>query len=135
MKKLNRGEIDWPPEMPQTEDEDSIRQHKQYIKGQSVKKDKDQDKIKHVIDVTYASRRQLINKGGPISDIVLVWPVLMSDKEMLNEFQRLMKSRIEKVTTETLKPKVEPMVYQAKSMKKTPQLEYLLKTFNGYVFV
>ena len=87
-----------------------------------------------MIDVTYASRRQLINEGGH-SDIVLEWPVLMSDKEMLNEFQRLMKSCIEKVTTETLKPKVEPLVYQAKSMKKTPQLEYLLKTFNGYVLV
>jgi len=81
-KKAKCGVINWQPEYPDGEDDNSLQQHKMDIRSEIQKGSADQNLIKNKMSLTFALRRKEINSNVRISDVKDNWPALFDMKEV-----------------------------------------------------
>ena len=120
IKKPKKGEINWQPNFPEGEDDASIARHKTYMKKESAKDSRYQNKesIELKMQATYAARRTFINSQCTVQELLNEYPCLFTPSQFKLEFLRLMDTNLEKLFTENLL-KVTPRILElAKSKKK-----------------
>lgn len=81
-KALRRGGINWEPDFPEGEDEDSMLLHKQVICTELKKRCPDMEKIRKRMDVTYPERRKMINEKKLLIDLQKEYPALFLYEEV-----------------------------------------------------
>ena len=74
--KLRRGGINcWPP-FPASEDEASMKKHKEFIQNEWCRSSPDIAKISKRMDLTFAVRQREMNGKPPLADIKAEYPAL-----------------------------------------------------------
>jgi hypothetical protein len=132
IKKARRGELDWQPEMPASEDAESIERHKQVMKKEFAKNEQSRDSklLETLMDVTYSSRRVLINSNAPVSKVLDEYPGLFSVHEIRNEFRRLVHVNSKQDFVQGLARCARKVVLLAQSKKKVcPEVKSILQRY------
>lgn len=82
IKKSRRGEINWQPNLPDGEDPKSMEHHEQAMITEFRKTLPDEQKLKHLMALTFALRRVHINQENSVSFIIEKWPALFEAEEV-----------------------------------------------------
>ena len=118
VKRPKKGEVNWQPDLPNSEDESSIQRHITFLKKESSKKFKDMDAIKKAMDITYPIRRQAINSDLPVAQLKDQHPCMFLEAEVFNEFYRLMNIDINKTFMKSFPQYADKVVRLAQQKKK-----------------
>lgn len=78
MKKMKMGLVNWQPEYPDGEDDDSLDKHRSDMISEMEKARPDQRLLSQKMSVTFALRRKDINKNLPLAVIKERWPALFN---------------------------------------------------------
>lgn len=81
-KKVKRGDLNWEPPFPQGEEETTMNIHKQFLKGEFLKRSPDEGKIARRILLTFPDRRKMVNEKRPIKEIKEEYPALFCSSEV-----------------------------------------------------
>ncbi|XP_073250654.1 uncharacterized protein [Porites lutea] len=90
-KGLRRGIVKWAPPHIEGEDEASHARHVTWMHSEWKKKEKRHSLVTRKMDLTYSFRREYLTKEMvPLLDIKEKYPFLFDEKEVRNEYCRLM---------------------------------------------
>ncbi|XP_041832751.1 uncharacterized protein LOC121634278 isoform X2 [Melanotaenia boesemani] len=90
VKRPKRCEVNFLPNFPDGEDEDSMESKRKKLVEEMRKRRPDAVVISQKMDSTYALRRQeVVNLEPPVKDTLERWPALFTESQIVAEFLRL----------------------------------------------
>ncbi|XP_033097595.1 uncharacterized protein LOC117101677 [Anneissia japonica] len=126
-KKAKRGEVNWSPDIPDEEDDESLNEHLEKMSKEFKKATPNIDVIRQRMKITYAQRRKFINTNPLIFDIKEKYPALFTVSEIGHEFKRLTDTELHKTFMDSLEKAASNILSIAKSSKRASQssLKYM----------
>ncbi|XP_071837197.1 uncharacterized protein [Apostichopus japonicus] len=89
-KRPCKGELNFLPVIPSTEDDTSLKRHKETMKKEmSKKRAKNLILIEKLMDKTYPQRRAYLTNKPLVKDLLQEYPALLLTEEISNEMTRL----------------------------------------------
>ncbi|XP_059921953.1 uncharacterized protein LOC132468243 isoform X3 [Gadus macrocephalus] len=90
IKKARRAEVNFLPNFPRGQNEDSLEEMRIEMKAEVDRADRNLQSIEELMQTTFALRRQEIVQGDPlVKDFLERWPALQVQSQVCAEFHRI----------------------------------------------
>ncbi|XP_049428835.1 uncharacterized protein LOC125886568 isoform X3 [Epinephelus fuscoguttatus] len=90
IKKARRAEVNFLPNFPRGQNEDSLEEMRIEMKAEVDRADRNLQSIEKLMQTTFALRRQEIVQGDPlVKDFLERWPALQVQSQVCAEFHRI----------------------------------------------